>query len=158
MMSEIIILGMDIEIRKLVNGDLDHFLKLITVFEEVFEMINFHMPPRDYLQQLLLKDTFSVFVAISNHEVIGGLTAYTLESYYTKGSYLYIYDLAVLTKYQRQGIGKKLMKSVVDHYRETSIEEVFVQAELVDDYAVDFYRSTGAREENVVSFSYLLKS
>ncbi|HTE28283.1 GNAT family N-acetyltransferase [Flavitalea sp.] len=148
---------MNIEIRKLTDSDPDHFLNLITVFEEVFEMADFSMPPRDYLQQLLLKDTFSVFVAISNDEVIGGLTAYTLESYYTKGSFLYIYDLAVLAKHQRQGIGKKLMKAVVDHYRETSIEEVFVQADLVDDYAVDFYRSTGAREENVVSFSYLLK-
>ena len=148
---------MNIEIRKLTNSDLDQFINLINVFEEVFEMIDFHMPPRDYLQQLLLKDTFSVFVAIWNDEVIGGLTAYTLETYYTEGSYLYIYDLAVLAKHQRQGIGKKLMNAVVDHYRGSSVEEVFVQADLVDDYAIDFYRSTGAREENVVSFSYILK-
>ena len=149
---------MYIEIRKLAEDDLDRFVNLISVFEEVFEMVDFSMPPRDYLLQLLSKDTFSVFVAMSDDKVIGGLTAYTLETYYTKGSYLYIYDLAVLGKFQWQGIGKKLMKAVIEHYRETSVEEVFVQADMVDDYAVDFYRSTGGREENVVSFSYFLKS
>ena len=149
---------MNLEFIKLAEDDLDAFIDLVTVFEEVFEMEHFRMPPRDYLQRLLRKENFSVFVVKLDGAVIAGLTAYTLDTYYSEGSYLYVYDLAVLAKHQRKGIGKKLMQAVVDHYRGTTVEEVFVQADLVDDYAVDFYRATGAREEQVVSFSYFLRA
>lgn len=36
------------------------------------------------------------------------------------------------------------------------MEEVFVQADEADDYALDFYHSTGAAEEKVVHFYYPL--
>ncbi|RYY19941.1 MAG: GNAT family N-acetyltransferase [Chitinophagaceae bacterium] len=147
---------MDIEVKKLAVGDVDDFICLVRVFEEVFEMIDFIMPPRDYLAALLQKDTFSAFVAIADDTIVAGLTAYTLDTYYTKGSYLYIYDLGVMVKYQRQGIGKTLIQGVIDSCKGTSVTEVFVQADMADDDAVSFYRSTGGREENVVGFSYLL--
>ncbi|WPP50695.1 GNAT family N-acetyltransferase [Catalinimonas niigatensis] len=147
---------LSIEIKKLETHDIDQFIALIRVFEDVFEMKAFLMPERHYLQQLLAKDDFFVFVALSEGNVLGGLTSYTLQQYYSTSPLVYIYDLAVQTDFQRKGIGKKLISAITKYCKEMDMEEVFVQADEVDDYALDFYRSTGATSEKVVHFYYPL--
>jgi aminoglycoside 3-N-acetyltransferase I len=150
---------MNMEIKKLTHQDIDEFIALIRVFEEVFEMENFVMPHQEHLRKVLLKPDFIVFVAIMDDQVIGGLTTYVLEQYYAEKPLAYIYDLAVKANYQRQGIGKQLIAGVTNYCREKGFEEVFVQADKVDDYALDFYRSTGVTaEEQVVHFYYTLHS
>ncbi|MDQ4141666.1 MAG: GNAT family N-acetyltransferase, partial [Bacteroidota bacterium] len=123
---------MEVEIKKLNSQDLDTFIELIRVFEEVFEMKNFILPDVKHLQQLLAKDSFFVFVALVNNKVVGGLTTYTLQQYYSILPLVYIYDLAVLTNYQRQGIGKMLIASLNVYCKEIGVQEVFVQADEVD--------------------------
>lgn len=147
---------MNMEIKKLSQLDLDKFRELISVFEDVFEMKNFKMPEEKHLQQLLKKDSFFVFVALSEGKVVGGLTSYTLEQYYSELPLVYIYDLAVKTEFQRQGIGKMLIKGLTDYCREAGIEEVFVQADEEDLHAIEFYHSTGGIAEKVVHFNYPL--
>ncbi|MBM9590222.1 GNAT family N-acetyltransferase [Leptospira sp. 201903075] len=146
----------NIEIKKLSSGDLNQFIELIRVFEDVFEMKNFQIPKSEYLQSLLNRDDFYVFVSIFEDRVIGGLTTYTLRQYYSEKTLVYIFDLAVLTKYQRQGIGKSLIQGINAYCKDLGVEEVFVQADLVDDYALDFYRATGGLAEDVVHFTYPL--
>jgi aminoglycoside 3-N-acetyltransferase I len=135
----------------------DHFYALIRLFEEVFEMKDFVMPPVDYLKKLLDRDDFFVFVAVSDGRVVGGLTSYILRQYYSTSPLVYIYDLAVAPEYQRKGIGKMLITEIQSYCKDIGVEEVFVQADVADDYALDFYRSTGARGEDVVHFYYPLK-
>lgn len=137
--------------------EFDHFYALIRLFEEVFEMKDFVMPPADYLEKLLARDDFFVFVAVLDGRVVGGLTSYTLRQYYSISPLVYIYDLAVATEYQRKGIGKMLIAEIQNYCKDIGVEEVFVQADVADDYALDFYRSTGARGEDVVHFYYPLK-
>lgn len=48
----------DLEIKKLSASDLDQFIELIRVFEDVFEMKNFQIPNSNYLQTLLERDDF----------------------------------------------------------------------------------------------------
>ena len=73
---------MNIQIEKLKGNDINTFTQLIRLFEEVFEMKNFTVPNQKYLQQLLVKDDFLVFVAVAGNNVVGGLTAYILQQYY----------------------------------------------------------------------------
>jgi aminoglycoside 3-N-acetyltransferase I len=62
-----------------------------------------------------------------------------------------------LQEYQRQGIGKSLVAFTNQYCRERGYEEVFVQADKADDYAIDFYRLTQpTAEEQVVHFYYKL--
>src|SRR5690606_4453870 len=129
---------------------------LILLFEDVFGMEDFRMPEHVYLQRLLGKDGFYVFVAVGEGRVLGGLTAYSLAQYYNPSPVVYIYDLAVKTEFQRKGIGKKLISGINDYCRGIGVEEVFVQADEADDYAVEFYRATGGTAQNAVHFSYLL--
>lgn len=144
-------------IIRLNNGDLARFIELVRLFEEVFEMKNFSIPDSKHLQSLLNRSDFFVFAAISEDKIVGGLTAYVLTQYYSKKPLAYVYDLAVNVKFQRQGIGKKLISVTNEFFKEQGFEEVFVQADKADEYAIDFYRSTKpAQEEQVVHFYYTL--
>ncbi|HSY61933.1 MAG TPA: GNAT family N-acetyltransferase [Cytophaga sp.] len=147
---------MRIEIQKLGSYQIDEFIKLIDVFEEVFEMQHFEAPGIKHLEELLQKDDFYVFVAVSEGTIVGGLTAYSLTQYYSEAPLVYVYDVAVSEKYQRKGVGKKLMRGINDYCKEMGVEEVFVQAEDADEHALDFYRSTGAQSLKVTHFYYPL--
>jgi ribosomal protein S18 acetylase RimI-like enzyme len=148
--------SMEVKIEKLKVGDIDKFTGLIRVFEDVFEMKNFSMPERTYLQKLLESEGFFVFVATLENTVIGGLTAYIMHQYYSKSPLVYVFDLAVKTQLQRKGIGKMLIEANNKYCKSMGAEVVMVQADEVDDYAIKFYRSTGARGERVVHFDYQL--
>lgn len=142
---------------KLERGDVGLFIELIKVFEEVFEMPPFEIPSPNYLSNLLAKEDFLVFVALENHRVIGGLTAYILHQYYAKKPLTYLFDLAVSKDRQRAGIGKLLIRKINQYCQGQGHEEVFVQADQDEQYALDFYRSTKpTAEEKVIHFYYTL--
>jgi len=147
---------MQIEIQKLCYKNIEQFIELIDIFEEVFEMNNFELPVNKHLESILDNEEFLAFVAVYDGEIVGGLTAYILHQYYSESPLVYIYDLAVMKKYQRKGIGKKLILGIKDYCKEIGVKEVFVQADEADVHALDFYRSTGAKETKVTHFSYPL--
>lgn len=144
-------------VKKLSATDYIQFISLIRLFEDVFEMENFDIPPQSHLENLLATSDFHVFVAMIDNEVIGGLTIYTLKQYYATKPLAYIYDLAVKSNLQRQGIGKQLISFIKVYFKNEGYEEIFVQADRVDDYALDFYRKTSpTNEEDVLHFYYKL--
>jgi aminoglycoside 3-N-acetyltransferase I len=71
---------------------------------------------------------------------------------------VYIYDLAVDSRHQRKGIGAKLIAAITSFCKAEGMQEVFVQADRVDEHAVEFYRKTGATEEDVLHFYYDLQA
>jgi aminoglycoside 3-N-acetyltransferase I len=145
-----------IEIQKLSSYQTDEFFELLDLFEEVFEMKNFNAPSKIYLEGLLDKEDFYVFVAVSEGKIVGGLTAYSLMQYYSETPLVYIYDIAVSKRFQNKGIGKKLILGIKEYCQEMDVEEIFVQAVEADEHVLDFYRSTGAQEQKVVHFYYPL--
>jgi ribosomal protein S18 acetylase RimI-like enzyme len=146
----------NIEIKKLNSKDLGQFKALIFLFENVFEMKDLVIPDDEHLMNLLNDKNFFVFVAISENNVVGGLTSYTLEQYYSKRPLVYIYDLAVKTEFQRRGIGKLLIFAIKDYCMQMGMEEMFVQADEADYHALEFYRGTEGNPEKVVHFNYPL--
>ncbi|WP_436515750.1 GNAT family N-acetyltransferase [Ekhidna sp. To15] len=147
----------NIAIKKLEKDDLQLFIEVIQLFVDVFEREDFSMPDSNHLEKVLQNDSFYVFCVISDRKVIGGITIYVQEQYYTSRPLAYIYDLAIANNYQRQGIGKKLLSHINHFCKENGFEETYVPAEKADDHAVDFYRSTKPTyEQEVIHFSYLL--
>lgn len=142
--------------KRLKADDLPYLKTLIHVYEEVFEMERFAFPRDGYLQALLQREGLIFFVAMAEEKVIGGLTAHVLPSVYFESAEVYVYDLAVQSSYQRKGVGRNLMASLSKYCREQGYREIFVQADLVDQHALDFYRATGGQAERVVHFSYAL--
>jgi aminoglycoside 3-N-acetyltransferase I len=146
----------DIKIQKLEAKDIDQFVELITIYEELFEMEDFKMPSKEYLQRVLERGDFWTFVAIAGKKVVGGLTAHLLVQYYTTTPQVYLYDLGVKEDFQRQGIGKALIAELKDFSKKHGIDEMYVQADLEDVLALDFYCATGAQPVQVVHFNYFL--
>lgn len=142
--------------KKLGSIDLPYLKALICIYEEVFEMESFTLPTDSYLQTLLQREGLVFFVAMLEEKVIGGLTAHILPSVYFESAEVYLYDLAVQVAYQRKGVGRKLMASLSEYCKEHGYKEIFVQADLVDQHAMDFYRATGGQAERVVHFTFAL--
>jgi aminoglycoside 3-N-acetyltransferase I len=118
---------MDIEIKKLNPYDIDDFSELITIFGFVFEMDDLNIPDNKYLKSLLSKPNFLVLIAKYNNKVIGGLTVYVLHSYYSTRPIAYLYDVGVMTDYQRKGIGKQLISYLTQYCKENGFEEAYVE-------------------------------
>jgi aminoglycoside 3-N-acetyltransferase I len=142
--------------QKLETNNLPYLKSLIEVYEEVFEMENFTLPADGYLQALLHREGLMFFVATLEGNVVGGLTAHVLPSVYFESAEVYIYDLGVKTSFQRKGIGKNLMASLSEYCKKRGDREIFVQADLVDQHAMDFYQATGGQTERVVHYNYSL--
>ncbi|MEO9871426.1 GNAT family N-acetyltransferase [Ekhidna sp.] len=144
-------------ITELKKDDLTSFKDLILLFVQVFEREDFSIPDSAHLEKLLKKDDFVVFCAQVDGKVVGGLTVYIQEQYYSTKPLAYIYDLAVEAQLQRQGIGKKLILAVNEYCQKHGFEEAYVPAEKEDHHAIDFYRSTKPTYEmDVIHFSYTL--
>jgi aminoglycoside 3-N-acetyltransferase I len=142
-------------IRTLKPDEVNTFIDLIKIFESVFQMKDFQVPDILHLGRILSNDSFKVVIAEDGNKVIGGATIYTLDQYYSTQSLAYIYDLAIRQEFQRIGIGKKIIVYIKEYYHDKRVEEVFVQADEVDEYALDFYRSTNpTAEEKVRHFYY----
>jgi aminoglycoside 3-N-acetyltransferase I len=147
------------QIVRLEKQDAAIFQKLVEVFREVFETENSETPGEPYLQTLLARPGFHVFVVLRNDdEVVGGLTAFELPMYRSESAELFIYDVGIHPSVQRKGLGKELLSTVKEFCRENGIGEMFVPAHEEDEHALDFYRSAGGKEEKVVQFVFDVKN
>ena len=150
---------MEIEIIKLDTNEIENFSDLVKVFKEVFEWENFSIPNKSHLQKTLNNVNFLALVAKQDKKIVGGLTAYILDSYETEKSSVYLYDLAVLSNLQRKGIGTLLIETLTNYCKKNGYKEVFVQAEKEDVHAINFYRKTSAGYEmNATHFTYSFES
>ncbi|HSI21089.1 MAG TPA: GNAT family N-acetyltransferase [Verrucomicrobiae bacterium] len=127
---------------------------LIELYKEVFELSNFILPPSAHIQSLLENPEIVFLAAYHEGRIVGGLTAYVLPSVYAEKHEMYLYDLAILTSHQRKGIGRQLLEELKNHARGLNVSEIYVQADIVDDGALAFYRATGGIEEDVRHFGY----
>jgi aminoglycoside 3-N-acetyltransferase I len=144
----------EFEIKRLDRNDIQSFLYLIALFNEVFEAENKLVPGEAYLKKLLAKEEFIVLVVISGTEIIGGLTSYEMPMYTEEHSELYIYDMAIKQSYQRMNAGKQLLAALVDHCKQNNIKTIMVEAHEEDKHAINFYKSAEGKPEKVVHFNF----
>jgi aminoglycoside 3-N-acetyltransferase I len=147
-----------LEVRKLGQEDLAVFTLLVQLFNEVFEEDEPAIGSETSLLRLLKNNSFVAMAAFYEGEIAGGLTAYELPMYYSENSEIFIYDLAVKLEYQRMGVGKSLIHKLQEYCVENGIVEFFVLAHEEDEHALEFYRSTGGKSEDVVNFLYKVKN
>ncbi|MBW8523854.1 GNAT family N-acetyltransferase [Chryseobacterium chendengshani] len=145
---------MNINYKQIGPDDIDDLEALLKVYVDVFEMENFIIPDKLHLHSLISDNRIVFQVALANNMLIGGLSAYILPSIYSNICEVYIYDLAVKTTFQRRGIGCGLISSLKEYCVDKGYRSLFVQADIVDKHAINFYKATGGKEENVVHFTY----
>jgi aminoglycoside 3-N-acetyltransferase I len=130
--------------------DLTRFRELMAVFADAFEDPHAYReaPPSDaYLERLLAKPTVIALAAEVEGAVVGGLVAYVLEKFERERSEIYIYDLAVAASHRRQGIARDLILQLKRIAADLGAYVIYVQADLVDDPAIQLYTSLGTRED-----------
>ncbi len=120
---------------------------MATVFEETNEVL-----PETQIAALLLRPEFWAIAAVRNGTVIGGLTAHTLMM--TNSPEVFIFDIAVDPRSQREGVGRQLVEVLREKSKEVGIDTVFVAADNDDTHAPDLYRSIGAAGSPVTMFSF----
>jgi aminoglycoside 3-N-acetyltransferase I len=149
---------LSITILQLTAAHTDFFAALVQLFQDVFETGKVLLTQQQHLRQLVNDPRFIVLTAIQSNKVIGGLTAHVLNSYTTEKPSVYLYDIAVLPEWQRQGIGRQLVASLLQACKKEGYAEVFVQAEADDKNAIHFYRSTPISGKlNATHFYYHLE-
>lgn len=132
------------------RADLALLKDLLKVFGEAFDELDTYqraIPSDEYLGTLLDSDTFISVAAVSDGRVIGGLAAYVLKKFEQERSEIYIYDLAVLEHYRRQGVATGSINKLREIAREIGSYVIFVQADNVDEPAIKLYESLGTRED-----------
>ncbi|WP_343012956.1 GNAT family N-acetyltransferase [Gemella morbillorum] len=139
----------------LVIDDVYEFEKLLVAFGEIFEE-DIDYPSKEYLTKLLRSEQLLVITAKVGNEVVGGLTAYVLVNYQVEGASIYIYDLGVKESFRNNGIGKSLIKFLIDYSKQNNIQDIFVDTEQIDnEAAIAFYNKTGFdTETKVLQYTY----
>lgn len=132
------------------EANLTSLKELLDVFAEAFEdHVSYRsaVPSDEYLNKLLAREDFIPLVVIADEKVVGGLAAYVLQKFEQERSEIYIYDLAVLEEYRRQGIATGLINKLREIAREIGAYVIYVQADPPDEPAVKLYESLGTRED-----------
>lgn len=139
----------------LVIDDVYEFEKLLVAFGEIFEE-DIDYPSKEYLTKLLRSEQLLVITAKVGNEVVGGLTAYVLVNYQVEGASIYIYDLGVKESFRNNGIGKSLIKFLIDYSKQNNIQDIFVDTEQINnEAAIAFYNKTGFdTETKVLQYTY----
>ena len=144
-------------VRVLGSSDIQAMREMLVAFGEAFEdkpTYTQHQPTDTYLKELLSSPTFIAVAALSEAKVIGGLAAYALPKFEQARSEIYIYDLAVLESYRRQGIATAMIQELKKLAKSLGAYVIFVQADHGDDPAISLYTKLGVRED-VLHFDIL---
>jgi aminoglycoside 3-N-acetyltransferase I len=143
---------MSVTIHQIRPDEIDLFNQLLFTFGAIFqekETYAHHRPSQAYLQQLLASETFIALAALAGEQVVGGIAAYELKKFEQERSEMYIYDLAVLASYRRQGIATALIQELKHIAKAKGSYVMFVQADHGDDPAIALYTKLGIREDVV---------
>jgi aminoglycoside 3-N-acetyltransferase I len=140
--------------QRLTAADREVARRLFGLMAEVFEE-----PARPladaYLDRLLAGTDFWVIAAFGDDgEILGGLTAHTLPMTRSESSEIFIYDIAVPPRHQRQGVGRQLMTALRVAAAAAGITDLFVPADNDDRHALEFYRALGGDGAGVTIFSF----
>lgn len=137
-------------ICRLATRDLALLRALNSLFGEAFDQVETYTkdPPSDaYLSELLAKEHVVVLAAVVEEQVAGGLVAYELDKFERQRRELYIYDLAVDSRYRRRGIATALIENLREIAAQRGVWVIYVQADYGDDAAVALYEKLGERED-----------
>ncbi|MFY0569430.1 GNAT family N-acetyltransferase [Archangium lansingense] len=140
-------------LKRLKAGDRELAKVLFSVMAEVFEEDSEELSD-GYIGRLLGREDFWAIAAFVDNDIVGGLTAHTLPMTRAEYSEIFIYDIAVRSDHQRQGIGRRLIEELRAQAAGMGIRELFVPADNEDVHALDFYRALGGEAAPVTIFTF----
>ena len=140
---------MDLKVRPIEKTD---FKELISMFNEFATFQKMPDKMINSVKQMTEESEYLNGFVIENDsgELIGYATYFY--AYFTWiGKSLYMDDLYVKPDYRRQGLGQKLIDSVIDKAKADECKKVRWQVSKWNQNAIDFYKSLGAEVDNIES-------
>lgn len=137
-------------VHRLAPGDIALYRAMNVMFGVAFEDVEAFAskPPSDaYIETLLAKEHVIPLVSLADGVVIGGLVAYELDKFEQERREIYIYDLAVVEAFRRQGVASALIAHVGEIAAQRGAWVIYVQADYGDDPAIALYTKLGVRED-----------
>lgn len=123
---------------------LSHLRKVLEI-----EMESFNNPyDKEIFKTFSLKHPEEFLVATLNDEVIGYIM---FDKLYNSGI---IVSVAVSPKHRRKGIGSLLLSQALEKLKELKTKEVFLQVEVTNSPAINFYKKFGFEVEDVIPNYY----
>ena len=98
---------------------------------------------------------FTGFVWIDNQRIVGNLSL--IPYHLARKDYYMIANVAVHPEYQRQGIGRALVRRALDFLQEKNLDGIWLQVEEENQGAVDLYLQEGFQERSRRT-TWILKS
>lgn len=143
-----------ISIERMTVEDISRTRAAFAMMHEVFEEDAEDLSDT-YLAALLGNDAFWAIAAFDGIDPVGCLTAHELPMTRHERIELFIYDLAVRDDQQRRGIGRRLVRTLIDSAADAGIDVVFVPADDEDTHALTFYENIGGRPAKVTIFDFV---
>lgn len=144
-------------IKKLNKTDLLLAKSLITVWLKDDGIPNPKLPPDAYLDKLLNKADFYIFVAIEGDQVVGGLTAYEIPMFYRMENEMFLFEIGVSKSYRQKGIATALINALKETCREKDIKVIFLGTSQDNEAALQLYKSTEGEVQIIPWVTYNLK-
>lgn len=136
------------EIRKLTLKDAE---QLDQVADDVFdEPIN-----AEWARQFLSTGNHHIFVAVDAGVVVGMITAVDYV-HPDKPVQLWINEVGVAPSHQRRGIGRQLLRAMLDHGRALGCKEAWLGTEDDNVAARGLYEDAGSKPEPFVLYAFEL--
>lgn len=146
---------MSITIQRLKKEDIALALALIEVWT-VDDDQKEKRENKPLIENMLSDKNFHVLVAISGGNIIGGLTAYTLEMLYGQGNKLFLYEVEVEKTHRRKGVGSMLIKALKELGSALHIKSIFLCTDIDNTAAQKLYRKMGGDEKPQRMYSFKL--
>jgi diamine N-acetyltransferase len=133
---------MSISIRKATQQDFTAILSLIKefgLFQKTPEKVTISLEEMNAAENL-----FQCFVAESAAGEIAGFASFYFVYNSWSGKGLYLDDLYVSTAFRKQGIGKRLLQSVIRLAKQEQCKKMRWQVSKWNNDAIGFYKKNGA--------------
>jgi ribosomal protein S18 acetylase RimI-like enzyme len=115
-------------------------------------------PPDILACRAYLADPANIFF-LAEHEgsAVGFLRGTALRQLHTRKLQMFLYEIAVAEGFRRRGVGRALVRALLDSCRSKRFEEVFVFTSPSNRPAVGLYRSTGGVTETDADRMYVYR-
>ena len=138
---------MDINIRTAIETDYSQIIALFKEFATFEKLPEKMINSVDRMQHE--KEFFNCFVAVTSDNTIVGYATYFFGYYTWIGKSLCMDDLYVKPESRSNGIGTKLINTVIDFAKESKCHKLRWQVSTWNKPAIDFYKNIGATINDV---------
>ncbi len=145
---------MTYSIKKLTPDDVKLARELLEswYFDEEDKLAS--LSSENYLQQLLERPNFHLYVALHQEKVVGGLSAYELPLLEREASEMFLYEMEIHPEHRRQGLGRRLIEALQTTCQHLGIGVIFVGTSMDNEAAQQLYSSTGGQREDIPWYTY----